>query len=77
MRGNYTSNVPGATAQYTPSSVYKELAYKEFFWPVLKVLADLKRKLSTESFCGKEFLKTEKPKPPQTLEFQIKSRNFC
>ena len=55
-------------AKTTPSSVYKELAYKEFFWPVLKVLADL-RKLSTESFFGKEFSKTEKPKTPQTVEF--------
>ena len=52
----------------TPSSVYKELAYKEFFWPVLKVLAEL-RKLSTESFCAKEYSKTGKPKTPQTFEF--------
>ena len=51
-----TKQMCETTLVHTPSSVYKELAYKDFFWPVLKVLAEL-RKLSTESLCGKEFSK--------------------
>ena len=38
----------------TPSMAYKESTYKEFFWPGLKVLADL-RNPRAENFSAKEF----------------------